>query len=337
MQTSKRTLLIVLVITVALALIYWFIFSYYNDKNRTDDAFVDGDIVPVLARTDGFVDFIYAEDNSFVQKGDTIVQLDTADYHLQLIQAMHTLNNAKTKLEKTKIAMANAITEKKIATQNIDRKKVTLSAAESNYKRNDILKDQGVVSVQIFEFSEENYKNAKIAVEDAEDRLVQSELALENAKREIELAEIEIAQQETQVQIIQRNIMYSFVLAPVSGFISKRSIQIGQMVRTGTQIFSIVQSDEIWVTANFKETQIADFPIGKKVKMTADAYPDEVFYGYVETIGAATGSKFALLPPDNATGNFVKVVQRIPVRIVFEDSVQAKNLLRPGFSIIITQ
>jgi membrane fusion protein (multidrug efflux system) len=123
----------------------------------------------------------------------------------------------------------------------------------------------------------------------------------------------------------------------VNGIISKRKIQTGQMVRIGTQLFSVVRSQDIWVTANFKETQLASFPVGKKVKMIADAYPKENFTGIVETIGGATGSKFALLPPDNATGNYVKVIQRIPVRIRFEDPVRARQLLRPGFSIVVTQ
>ena len=109
------------------------------------------------------------------------------------------------------------------------------------------------------------------------------------------------------------------------------------MVRTGAQLFSVVQSQDIWVTANFKETQLEAFPVGKKVKMIADAYPKETFTGIVETIGGATGSKFALLPPDNATGNYVKVIQRIPVRIRFEDPARARQLLRPGFSIVVTQ
>jgi membrane fusion protein (multidrug efflux system) len=109
------------------------------------------------------------------------------------------------------------------------------------------------------------------------------------------------------------------------------------MVKTGTQLFSVVRSQDIWVTANFNETQLASFPVGQKVKMVADAYPKETFTGIVETIGGATGSKFSLVPPDNATGNYVKVIQRIPVRIRFEDSARARQLLRPGFSIVVTQ
>ena len=146
-----------------------------------------------------------------------------------------------------------------------------------------------------------------------------------------------ITAQINQIAIIRQNIQYATIKAPVSGYVSKRKIQIGQMVRTGAQLYSIVESNDLWATANFKETQLSAFPVGKRVKIVADAYPDDVFYGIVESIGNATGSKFALLPPDNATGNYVKVIQRVPVRIRFEDSVRAHKLLRPGFSLVVSQ
>lgn len=109
------------------------------------------------------------------------------------------------------------------------------------------------------------------------------------------------------------------------------------MVRTGTQVYSIVESGNWWITANFKETQLSSFPVGKRVKIIADAFPEETFYGIIESVGGATGSKFALLPPDNATGNYVKVIQRVPVRIRFEDSARAQKQLRPGFSVVVTK
>ena len=158
-----------------------------------------------------------------------------------------------------------------------------------------------------------------------------------DTKKQVELARQNIIAQQNQIEILKKDIHYATIRAPVSGQVSKRKIQKGQMVRTGTQLFSIVQSNDLWVTANFKETQVAAFPIGKRVRIIADAYPKEKFYGIIESHGGATGSKFALLPPDNATGNYVKVIQRIPVRIRFEDSARAHKLLRPGFSVVVTQ
>lgn len=336
MKSTARSFLILFIITLSLVLIYWLIISYYNDKNRTDDAMVDGDIAPVITRTDGFAEKIYVEDNQLVNKGDTLVQLDTIDYHLQLLQAETALHISKTNLERSLIVLDSKKIDEKMAKQQIQIHESDLAYSEVNYKRNKVLKDKGVVSVQVFEFTEETYKKAILNLENANDKLRQTEVALLDAEKEAELSKLNIATQQNQIEILKRNILFSTVLSPATGYVSKRSVQTGQMVRSGTQIFSIVQSDNIWVTANFKETQISNFPIGQKVKLKVDAYPDEEFFGIVETVGAATGSKFALVPPDNATGNYVKVIQRVPVKITFEDSQKAKELLRPGFSVVVT-
>ena len=337
MKTAVRNIFILLIIAATLAIIYWLIINYYDDKNRTDDAQVDGDIVPVLARTDGFVDSVFVEDDQVVHAGDIMLQLDTTDLYLKLKQALNAYNVSITNLRRSEIGIKAAGLDKKMASQSIAINKASLSAAETNYKRNKILMDKGVVSAQVYEFTEENYIRNTVNLQNAYDKEKAAIVQLEDAKKQVDLAHQNIITQETQIAIIRQDLKYATVRAPVSGIVSKRKIQIGQMVRTGTQLFSIVQSRDIWVTANFKETQLASFPIGKKVNMVADAYPKESFTGIVETIGGATGSKFALLPPDNATGNYVKVIQRIPVRIRFEDSARARQLLRPGFSIVVTQ
>lgn len=337
MKTAVRNILILLIIAATLAIIYWLIINYYDDKNRTDDAQVDGDIVPVLARTDGFVDSVYVEDDQFVHAGDILLQLDTTDLYLKLRQALNAYEVSRTNLKRSEIGIRAAEIDKKMATQSIDIQKASLNASEINYKRNRILMEKGVVSAQIYEFTEEGYLKDKVNLQNAYDKEKAALVKLEDARKQVDLAHQNITTQETQIAIIRQDLKYATVRAPVSGTVSKRKVQIGQMVRTGTQLFSIVQSQNIWVTANFKETQLAAFPVGKKVKMKADAYPKETFIGVVETIGGATGSKFALLPPDNATGNYVKVIQRIPVRIQFEDSARARQLLRPGFSVVVTQ
>jgi membrane fusion protein (multidrug efflux system) len=254
-----------------------------------------------------------------------------------LKQALSTLAISNTNLKRSELAIGVAEVDKKIADQSIESQKVSLKTAESNYERNKILKDKGVVSVQMFEFTEESFKKNTIALQDAYDRQMQSTARIEDAKKQLELAHQNIAAQNNQIEILRQDIQYATIKAPVSGYVSKRKIQSGQMVRTGAQLFSIVQSNDLWVTANFNETQVASFPVGKHVKIIADAYPDDFFDGIVESVGSATGSKFALLPPDNATGNYVKVIQRIPVRIRFEDSTRAHKLLRPGFSVVVTQ
>lgn len=337
MKLALRNILILLLIAVTLAVIYWLIISYYDDQNRTDDAQVNGNIVPALARTDGFVDSVYVDDDQYVNVGDTLVQLDTTDLYLQLKQALNSLEISTTNLRRSEAAIRVAEMEKKIAGQSIEAQKASLKTAESNYHRNKILKDKGVVSVQLYEFSEEGFTKNTIALQNAYDRQVQANVQVEDSKKQVQLAVQNIAAQKNQIEIIRQNIKYATIKAPVSGLVSKRKIQKGQMVRSGAQLFSIVQSNDLWVTANFKETQLAAFPVGKRVRIVVDAYPDKPFYGIVESVGGATGSKFALLPPDNATGNYVKVIQRMPVTIRFEDSALAHKMLRPGFSVVVYQ
>lgn len=337
MKSALRNIFILLLIAATLAVIYWLVISYYDEKNRTDDAQVDGNIVPVLARTDGFVDTIFADDDQYIDAGKILVQLDTTDLHLQLQQALTALEVSHTNVTRSQVGIHVAELDHKIATQNIEAQKISLKTSQSNYERNKLLQEKGVVSVQVYEKTEESFKNNEIGLQEAYDRQTQSAAKVEDARKQLELANQNIAAQLNQIAIIRQNIEYATIKAPVSGFVSKRKIQYGQMVRTGTQLFSIVQSNDLWVTANFKETQVSAFPVGKRVKIIADAYPDDVFFGTVESVGNATGSKFALLPPDNATGNYVKVTQRIPVRIRFEDSARAHKLLRPGFSLVVSQ
>ena len=337
MKPAVRNILILTLITATLAVIYWLVISFYDEKNRTDDAHVDGNIVPAIARTDGFVDSIFVEDDQYVSEGDLLVQLDTIDLHLQLEQALTALSISNTNVKRAETGIEVMEMEKKIAAQNIEAQSVSVNTSESNYKRNKVLQEKGVVSVQVYEKTEESLKSNQVALQNAYNRQVQVTAQLEDAKTQLQLAHHNITAQMNQIAIIKQNIQYASIKAPVSGFVSKRKIQAGQMVRTGTQVYSIVQSDELWATANFKETQLAAFPVGKRVEIIADAYPDEVFYGVVESIGSATGSKFALLPPDNATGNYVKVIQRVPVRIRFEDTELAQKMLRPGFSLVVSQ
>ena len=337
MKPAVRNILILLLIAGTLAVIYWLVINYYDEKNRTDDAQVDGNIVPVLARTDGFVDSIFVNDDQYIHAGDILVQLDTTDLYLQLKQALTALDVSNTNLKRAEVGIDVAAMEKKIAAQNIEAQKVSVKTSESNYERNKYLQEKGVVSVQVFEKTEESFKNNQVALQNTYDRQVQVTAQLEDAKKQLELAHQNIEAQVNQIAIIRKTIQYATIKTPVSGYVSKRKIQVGQMVRTGTQLYSIVESNAVWAIANFKETQLSAFPVGKRVKIIADAYPDDVFYGIVESVGSATGSKFALLPPDNATGNYVKVIQRVPVRIKFEDTARAQKLLRPGFSLVVSQ
>src|SRR6478736_6402824 len=208
MKTAIRNILVLLLIAGTLAVIYWLIINYYDDKNKTDDAQVDGNIVPALARTDGFVDSVYVDDDQYVHAGDILVQLDTTDLYLQLKQALSALAISNTNLKRSELAIQVTEVDKKIADQSIESQKVSLKTAESNYERNKILKDKGVVSVQMFEFTEESFKKNTIALQDAYDRQMQSATRIEDAKKQLELAHQNIAAQNNQIEILRQNIQY---------------------------------------------------------------------------------------------------------------------------------
>ena len=198
MKTAVRNIFILLIIAATLAIIYWLIINYYDDKNRTDDAQVDGDIVPVLARTDGFVDSVFVEDDQVVHAGDIMLQLDTTDLYLKLKQALNAYNVSITNLRRSEIGIKAAGLDKKMASQSIAINKASLSAAETNYKRNKILMDKGVVSAQVYEFTEENYIRNTVNLQNAYDKEKAAIVQLEDAKKQVDLAHQNIITQETQ-------------------------------------------------------------------------------------------------------------------------------------------
>src|SRR6476620_5848905 len=206
MKTAIRNIFILLLIAGTLAVIYWLIINYYDDKNQTDDAQVDGNIVPALARTDGFVDSVYVEDDQYVHAGDILVTLDTTDLYLQLKQALSALAISNTNLKRSELAIGVAQVDKKIADQSIESQKVSLKTAESNYERNKILKDKGVVSVQMFEFTEESFKKNTIALANAYDQQTQAIAKIDDAKNQLELSRQNITTQSNEVEIIRQSI-----------------------------------------------------------------------------------------------------------------------------------
>jgi membrane fusion protein (multidrug efflux system) len=221
MKPALRNIFILILIAGTLAIIYWLIINYYDDKNRTDDAQVDGNIVPALARTDGFVDSVFVDDDQYVHEGDILVQLDTTDLYLELKQASNSLEISRTNLKRSEVGIHVAELEGKIASQGIETQKAALKFAESNYERNKVLKDKGVVSVQMFEFTEEGFIKNTIALQNAYDRQTQSIAQIEDAKKQMVLAAQNIAAQTNQIEIIRQNIEYATIKAPVSGFVSK--------------------------------------------------------------------------------------------------------------------
>jgi membrane fusion protein (multidrug efflux system) len=304
---------------------------------ETDDAQVEANINPVIPKISGYVTEVRVKDNQLVKKGDTLLLLDDRDLKLKLEQAEAALATAQNNLlaaqATTRAAKANIGTSAasiKTVDAQIEAAKVNVWRATQDYNRYaNLIKDHSITQQQ--------YEQAKAAMETAEKQLQVLQEQKNQATRQtaavssqssatgtqINLANSTIKQRQVDVEDAKLNLSYTVVTSPADGTVSKVNVQAGQFLQAGQATFSIVQDNDVWVVANFKETQFDDLKIGQKVIITVDAFPGHDFEAQLTSFSPATGSRFALLPPDNASGNFVKVVQRLPVKIEFTNKQDA--------------
>lgn len=349
---KKRNPVFIIILAVLVIGGAWFgISKYYHSLHHeeTDDAQVSADISPVIPRVAGYVTEVRVKDNQQVKKGDTLLILDNRDYVIKVDQADAALQIARTNLSSAKAttsaARANiATSQASVGTVDaqIEAAKVTVWRTSQDYDRyNNLIKDHSVTQQQ--------YEQALAAKQTAERQL---EILQEQKKQasqqtnavsvqsnatasQINIADATIHQREVDVEAAKLNLSYTIITAPQDGLVSKVGIQPGQYLQAGQALFSIVHSENVWVIGNFKETQLDKMKIGQLVIVKVDAYSDHDFKARVASFSPATGSTFALLPPDNASGNFVKVVQRLPVRIEFEQGDSLVKKLRPGMNVLV--
>ncbi|HKI43914.1 MAG TPA: HlyD family secretion protein [Balneolales bacterium] len=290
MSKKKITMYIVLAIVLIVGGYYGYKeYHYYTTHVTTEDAQTDGHITPVRARVSGYITQVLVKDNQKVVKGQILAQIDTTDYALKIRMAKSGLSNAKASLEVA------------IAAEN--QAKVNLDKAQLDYKRISGLYKGGAATRQKYDDIKAAFDAAKATYQEAQQKVAQTR--------------VQIKQQQDQLDFAELQLSYTHIIAPGTGKISKKGIEVGQLIQTGQPLMAITDTKNVWVTANFKETELDHIKIGQVVKISVDAYPDKTFLGQVQSIAGATGAKYALLPPENATGNFVKVVQRVPVKIVF--------------------
>ncbi len=308
-------------------------YLYYQKHEVTDDAQVDADISPVVARVGGYVQEIRFQDNQFVKAGDTLVVIDDRDYKIRLQQAEAALTSTKHTVDVSQSNVTEAKTGITTAEANVEAAKVQVWKTTQDFERyQNLYNDKAITKAQ--------FDDAKAAKDAAEAQLVvaQTQIPVQvrrvsSNQTQVGAAASNIASRQADIDYAKLQITYTVIVAPASGVVSRRSIQVGQLVQAGQTIFSIVHENDIYVTANFKETQMEHLKLNDKVDVEVDAFPDQKIEGIVQSFSGATGAKFSLLPPDNATGNFVKVVQRIPVKITMQGDSTIINRLRPGMSV----
>ncbi len=303
--------------------IYWFSYGqYYQD---TDDAYVSGNLVQLMPQITGNVVSVYADDTSWVQAGQTLVTLDGTDAQLAL-------QNAETELAETVRSVKQLYAAAGELRAVVNEKQTVLEKAKADLDRRNRLILQHAISKEELQHSKDNVAIAESSLASSEHKLEAALSAVENTTLATHPA---VLKAETRVRQAWLDAVRTSIKAPATGYIAKRSVQIGQRVSPGSALMVIVPLNEIWVEANFKEDQLRHIRIGQPATLTSDIYGRTiVFHGKVAGLGAGTGSVFSLLPPQNATGNWIKVIQRLPVRIRLDANEVAQHPLRIGLSMV---
>lgn len=315
----------------------WFTFNYFRrhiNYEITNDAFVDQYVAPINIRVSGYIQEVRFREHQYVHKGDTLLVLDNREYIIKVKEAEAALLDAHGTQDVIHSGVETSHTNVAVQEANIAEAKAKLWQLEQDYHRFErLMRDESVPRQQ--------YEQAKAAYDAAKARydalVAQKNAAVsqytEASKRTIG-AEANILRCEASLDIARLNLSYTVLTAPYDGYIGRRTLEPGQYVQSGQTISYLVRSKDKWVTANYKETQIAHIFIGQEVIIKVDALPGRRFHGRVTAISEATGSKYSLVPTDNSAGNFVKVQQRIPVRIEFEGVTDEEMaLLRAGMMV----
>ena len=303
----RRRILLSIVALVVLAGVGFGIkeITFYAHHAETDDAQVEGHIDPVLPKISGYVTRVAVDDNQPVAAGQLLLTIDARDLQSKADTARATLANAEAGVA---VAQAN----------------VAAARTASEHASRDLARYAALRGKE--EISQQQYDAARAASESGSAQLAA-------AVRSVEAARAQVEQKRADLQFAELQVTYATVTAPVAGRVARKSVEVGQMVQAGQPLLAVVEEGQPWVVANFKETQLKKMRVGQPVEVEVDAYPKHAFHARVDSISPATGAKFALLPPDNATGNFTKVVQRVPVKIVFTDAPDPARPLRAGMSV----
>jgi membrane fusion protein (multidrug efflux system) len=317
-------------VLLAVGILYYLVFlaPYVS----TDDAFIDGYVTMISSRVPGQVSRLLVTDNQQVKEGDVLLEIDPRDYEARTSQARADLAAARSQLDQSQAQVK--VNEAKVA-QALAA--VTAAEAESRRATNDLQRYESVesraVSQSAFDLAQAQARSATANLEAARSQAKAAEADVASSEAGVESANAAVQQAEAKLQQAELNLSYTKIVAPRDGRVTARSVQLGNYVQPGQALLTLVPPD-VWVTANFKETQLTWLRPGQPVELHVDAYPNRKFKGRVDSLQAGSGARFSLLPPENAVGNYVKVVQRVPVKIIFDEPLPAGLDIAPGMSVV---
>jgi len=321
----------VLIVLVAVIVYYLRCVVPYES---TDDAFIDGYVTLISSRVPGQVTQLMVTDNQEAKAGDVLVEIDPRDYEASLSQARADLAAAQSQLNQS-------LAQVKVSEAKVTQAQAAVTAAEAENQRatDDLKRYQSVesraISKSAFDLTQAQARAAAANLDSARSQTNAAEADVELAEAGVETAKAAVQQAGAKLQQAELNLSYTKIIAPLDARVTARSVQLGHYIQPGQVLLALVPKD-VWVVANFKETQLTHMHAGQPVELSVDAYPKRKFKGKVDSLQAGTGARFSLLPPENAVGNYIKVVQRVPVKIIFDEALSTNLDIAPGMSVVPT-
>ena len=331
-EYKKKRVFVPVTTAVILILTGIFLAIHATFYQSTDDAFVEGRLISVAPRVSGPVINLLVDDNDVVKAGQLLVEIDPADYEVKLHQAEAKLAEAKAQLNVKEKQIEEGGSNVQQSYEDVTSARSKLDFATKDHKRYTDMYKEGIVSKQDYDNSQNQYTVAQANHKAATEKSKAMESALESHKAKAEAVQAEIKRLEAEVEQAKLNLSYTKIYAPQSGMVSARSVEKGNYLQIGQPLMNIVP-EHVWVIANFKEIQLTHMKKGQPVSIKVDTYPGKRFKGHVDSIQRSTGAKSSLFPPENAVGSYVKIVQRVPVKIMFDEDIKDYNIV-PGMSVV---
>ena len=328
----RLSLFLALLALIVLTLFgHWLLIGRFHES--TDNAYVQGEITRVSSQLGARIEQILVQDNQHVEQGQLLATLESADFQLALDRARATLATREAELAQAQSRLIQQASLIAASQADVGASQATLSRTQIDLSRAQTLRKPGYVSEERVTTLAADSRVARSQVAKAEADLSAQRQQVDALQAEIKRLDAQIANARADIAQAELNLARTQIHAPISGIVGQRSARTGQVVQAGAYLLSIVPNDDIWVQANFKETQIGRMQPGQTAELTFDAYPDTPIEARIDSLFAASGAQFSLLPPDNATGNFTKVVQRIPVKLTFAADNPLHGKIRPGMSV----
>jgi membrane fusion protein (multidrug efflux system) len=335
-KKKKSPIIYVLMAGVAVAAFFGIKSVWHALKHEsTDNASVECYSMPVIARVGGYIDSLPLNDYNTVKQGDLLLKIDDREYTIAKAQAEADLAQAEADLENAKAQLINAQMNAKVTEANASVQKTRIDKANYDLKRDQALFNDNSITKKQLDDSKSNVETQQKQFDANNDQISLASAQIVTSNASIKKAEAVINTRKAVLDAANLKLSYTKIYAQATGKTGKLNLEKGQFVQVGQTLFTIVNTSDFWIVANFKETQIEHLKEGKAVDIYVDGFPDVTIKGTISSLSEATGAKYSLLPPDNATGNFVKVTQRVPVKIVIENQAQYKDMLRAGLSVTV--